>query len=362
MEIGIVGLPLSGKTTLFNLLTRSSAETGFGSGRKKSNVGQSRVPDPRVDRLGEMWKTKKTTHATIRYVDVAGVEQASGHETKGLPAEVVGDLKATDALLVVLRDFENAEVPLPDGSLDPVRDLETLRTEFLFSDLAIVENRIERLAKQKGKVDKAQEIEKKLLERCREVLEGEKRIADLPLDEEERKILRGFQFLTMKPLVVALNVSEADLPRAAEVVAPIAARIDGPLVHTTFLCAPIEKEISELGPEDARAFMDDLGLPESAADRIIRSCYELLGLISFLTMGDDECRAWTIRKGTHAQQAAGTIHSDLERGFIRAEVIRYEDFVAHGSHAHCREKGLVRLEGKEYVVQDGDILNIRFGV
>ncbi|MHB8764285.1 MAG: redox-regulated ATPase YchF [Deferrisomatales bacterium] len=361
MEIGIVGLPLSGKTTLFNLLTRSAAETGFGASKKKANLGMSRVPDPRLDRLSAIWSPKKTTHAVIRYVDVAGVEKTSGKE--GLAGETLTHLKNTDALLVVVQAFETDQVPHPEGSVAPLRDLDMLQGEFLISDLIIVENRLERLAKQmKGKVEKALEVEKDLLERCRQALEAERLLRDLDLTEEERRVLKGFQFLTLKPLIVALNLGEADVGRAGEITAPVAARWAGPQVAVTFLCATIEQEISELSPEDARAFLDDLGLESSATDRIIRSSYELLGLMSFFTMGEDECRAWTIRRGTKAPQAAGAIHTDLERGFIRAEVVGYDDFVAAGSQAACREKGLLRLEGKEYVVQDGDILNIRFAV
>jgi GTP-binding protein YchF len=361
MEIGIVGLPLSGKTTLFNLLTRAEADTGFSASKKKVNLGISRVPDERLDRLSALWNPRKTTHATIRYVDVAGVEKGAGKE--GFSGEVLGHLKNTDALLVVVRAFEDEQVPHPEGGLAPLRDLEVLQGEFLLSDLIITENRLERIAKQmKGKVEKALETEKELLGRCRDALEAERPLRDLDLSEEERRTLKGFQFLTQKPLVIALNLGEAEMRRAREAVAPVAARWAGSSAAVTYLCATIEREISELSPEDARAFLDDLGLETPATDRIIRTSYQLLGLISFFTMGEDECRAWTIRRGTKAPQAAGAIHTDLERGFIRAETVAYDDFVAAGTLAACREKGLLRVEGKEYVVQDGDILNIRFSV
>ena len=360
MEIGIVGLPLSGKTTLFNLLTHAGAETGFGS-KKKVNVGMSRVPDPRLDRLSAIWNPKKTTPATIRYVDVAGVEKGAGKE--GLSAEVLTHLKNTDALLAVVRAFEDDQAPHPEGSIDPLRDLGMLQAEFLLSDLIIVENRLERLEKQlKTKGGKELEVERELLLRCREILEAERPLREAELGPEEVRQLKGFQFLTQKPLVIALNLGEADMPRAAERLTPVAERWAAPKVAATYLCATIEQEISELSAEDAQAFLEELGVESSATDRIIRTSYGLLGLISFFTHGEDECRAWTIRAGTRAQQAAGTIHTDLERGFIRAEVVRYEDFVAAGTLAHCREKGLLRLEGKEYLVQDGDILNIRFSV
>jgi ribosome-binding ATPase len=321
----------------------------------------SRVPDLRLDRLSAIWSPKKTTPATIRYVDVAGVEKGSGKE--GLSGEVLTNLKNTDALLVLVRAFENDQVPHPEGSLDPLRDLETLQTEFLLSDLIIVENRLERLAKQlKGKGEKGLESERGLLERCRESLESERPLRAIEFSDDEARLLKGFQFLTKKPLVIALNVGERELPEAESRLQPIVSRWASPDVAAIYLCAAIEQEISELSTEDARAFLDDLGIDSSATDRILRTSYALLGLISFFTMGEDECRAWTIRRGTRAPQAAGTIHTDLERGFIRAEVVTYEDFVKAGSLAACRDKGLLRLEGKDYVVQDGDILNIRFSV
>jgi GTP-binding protein YchF len=361
MEIGLVGLPLSGKTTLFNLLARGDAETGFATGKKKANMGVSRVPDPRLDRLAAMWNPKKTTYATIRYVDVAGVEKGSGKE--GFSGELLTHLKNTDALLAVVRAFESDQVPHPEGTVDPLRDLDILQSEFLLSDLIITEARLERIAKQmKGKVEKSLEVEKELLLRCREALEAERPLRDVEFTEEEARTIKGFQFLTQKPLVIALNLGESELPGGKEIAAPVTVKWAGPNVAVTYLCATIEQEISQLSGEDARAFLDDLGLDTPATDRIIRASYELLGLLSFFTMGEDECRAWTIRRGTKAPQAAGAIHTDLERGFIRAETVAYEDFVAAGSQAACRDRGTLRVEGKEYVVQDGDILNIRFSV
>ena len=361
METGIVGLPLSGKTTLFNLLTRSGAQTGFAAGKKAVNLGVSRVPDPRVDRLSEIWRPRKTTPATIHYVDVAGVERSA--EGEGLSPETLAHLKNTDALLVVVRAFDSQRVPHPEGSVDPLRDLGALHTEFLLSDLIIVESRLERIAKQaKGRADRDLAREKEVLERCRAILEADRPLRDAELKPDKEKVIRGFQFLTLKPLVIVVNLGEDDMARAEEIVAPVRERWEGSNAVTVGLCATVEQEISELAPDDARAFLDDLGIATPATDRIIRATYELLGLISFLTMGEDECRAWTIRRGTTAAGAAGTIHTDLERGFIRAEVVSYEDFVEAGTLAACRERGLLRLEGRDYVVQDGDILNIRFNV
>jgi GTP-binding protein YchF len=361
METGIVGLPLSGKTTLFNLLTRSAAETGFAAGKKRANVGVTRVPDPRLEHLSEIWHPRKTTPAAIQYVDVAGVGKDPGGD--GLSAEVLTHLKSTDALVVVVRAFLSHEVPHPEGSVDPLRDLDTLQAELLLSDLIIVENRLERVGKQrKVKADQALEAERAVLERCRQSLEIEEPLRNLDFTDAETRVVRGFDFLTRKPVIIAVNLGEDDLHRTAEILAPVQARWGGPKVAVTHLCATIEEEISQLDPEDARDFMDDLGIASSALDRIVRATYGLLGLISFLTMGEDECRAWTIRRETSAPQAASVIHTDLERGFIRAEVVAFSDFASAGSLPACRDNGLLRVEGKSYVVQDGDILNIRFNV
>lgn len=360
MEIGIFGLPLSGKTTLFNLLTGTHAETGFSTGKKKANLGVSRVPDARLDKLSAIWNPKKTTYATIRYVDVAGVEKSA---EKGLSSEVLTNLKNTDALLLVLRAFDDESVPHPEGSVDPLRDAKMLIDEMLLSDMVIVENRLDRIAKQmKGKERDEALAEKALIERLGSALEGGTMICDVELGDDERRILRGYQFLTQKPLIFAINVGEKDVPGAEAAAAKLSAGLAMKGAAVTWMCATVEQEISELSAEDAAAFLADLGISESATDRIIRTSYGLLGLVSYFTMGEDECRAWTVKRGAKAPEAAGVIHSDLERGFIRAEVVHYDDFVNSGSVAACREKGLYRLEGKEYVVKDGDILNIRFSV
>jgi GTP-binding protein YchF len=361
METGIVGLPLSGKTTLFNLLTRSDAETGFAAGKKRANVGVSRVPDRRLERLSEIWSPRKTTPATIQYVDVAGLEKGPGGD--GLSSDVLGHLKNTDALAVVIRGFMSDRVPHPESIIDPLRDLATIQTELILSDLIILEHRLERIAKQlKAKADKSLEMERAVLERCGVALAAEQPLRNLDFTPDEARVVRGFQFLTQKPVIIVINLGEDDLSRAAEIVAPIEAQWGGPMTAVTYMCATIEDEISQLSPEDARTFMDHLGIERSALDRIIRATYGLLGLISFLTMGEDECRAWTVRGETTAPQAARVIHSDLERGFIRAEVVTYDAFAAAGSLNACRNHGLLRVEGKAYVVQDGDILNIRFNV
>lgn len=360
MEIGIFGLPLSGKTTLFNLLTGTHAETGFATGKKKANVGMSRVPDTRLDNLSKLWNPKKTTYATIRYTDVAGIERSG---EKGLASEVLTNLKNTDALLIVVRAFRDDSVPHPDGSVDPLRDARALCDELLLSDMVIIENRLERMAKQlKGKDKDEALAEKALMEKLGAALEAQTHIRDVELSDEERRLVRGYQFLTQKEIILAVNIGEEEVPKAEELVSGLREKLAMPTIAVTWICASVEQEIGELPEEDAAAFMSDLGIAESATDRIIRTSYRLLGLISYFTMGEDECRAWTVKKGAKAPEAAGVIHSDLERGFIRAEVVHYDDFVKAGSLAACRDKGLLRLEGKEYVVKDGDVLNIRFSV
>lgn len=360
MEIGIFGLPLSGKTTLFNLLTGTHAETGFATGKKKANVGMSRVPDKRLDVLSSIWSPKKTTHAVIRYVDVAGMEKSS---EKGLASEVLTSLKNTDALLIVVRAFDDESVPHIEGSVDSLRDARAIMDELLLSDMVIVENRLDRIAKQmKGKDRDEALAEKALIEKLGQALEAGTAIRDIELNDDERRIVRGYQFLTQKPMILAVNIGEDDVKGAAEIVDRVSAEVKGGSIAVTWICATVEQEISELGEEDAAAFLGDLGITESATARIIRTSYGLLGLISFFTMGEDECRAWTVKAGAKAPEAAGVIHSDLERGFIRAEVVAYDDFEKAKSYAACRDKGLLRLEGKEYVVKDGDILNIRFSV
>jgi hypothetical protein len=360
MEIGIFGLPQSGKTTLFNLLTSSNAETGMGAGKKKANIGVSRVPDPRLDKLVEIWSPKKTTYATIQYVDVAGVEKSAG---KGLASETLTSLKNTDALLLVVRDFADESIPHSEGAVDAVRDARMLTEELLLSDLLIAETRLERMTKQmKGKSREEIAAETSVMEKIRDALEGETPLREVEFTKDELTRIRGFQFLTLKPVIIAVNVSEDELDVAEEKCKLLSGALGSKETAVTYLCATIEQEISELSEEDAEAFMEDLGLTDSATDRIIRTSYDLLGLMSFFTHGEDECRAWTIRKGSKAPRAAGVIHSDLEHGFIRAEVVGYEDFVEAGTLAACRDKGVLRVEGKEYLVENGDILNIRFNV
>ena len=354
MEFGIVGLELSGKTTLFSLLT--GHQPGAASGRREAHVGTALVPDPRLDRLSEMFRPKKHTPAVVRFVDVPGITKGGG-QSMNLP-----ELKMMDGLAAVIRAFPSDAIPHPEGNVDPARDLDLLETEFLLSDLSIATNRLEKLGKEMQK-KKSPELaaEKDAVEKCRALLDAGTPLRQIGLTPEERKILRGFTFLTLKPLLVILNVGDEE-----------AADLSGALSRAGFgkwqgkegvafstVCAPLEQEISLMSAEEQTEFLKGMGLPDRALDRLLRAAYRLLGLISFLTAGEDECRAWSIPAGTPAVRAAGAIHTDIEKGFIRAEVVSFETLVAAGSLAVCKTHGTLRLEGKEYVVQDGDVINFR---
>ncbi|MBI3932526.1 MAG: redox-regulated ATPase YchF [Acidobacteria bacterium] len=358
MKVGIVGVGSSGKSTLFGLLTGTAAAPP--SGRPEARVGVARVPDRRVDRLSEMYQPKKKTHAAVEYVDVPGVAKGSGAALVDLPA-----LRGIDALVHVVRAFDSDVAPHPDGSVDALRDAKMLELELILADLGTVERRLERLDAAIKKANRAEDVaERATFLRMREHLEAERPLRELDVSEEERRRLRGYALLSEKPMLLVVNMAEDRVRESESFVASsglsgFAAR---PGLALCPVAAPIEAEIAHLPPEDARAFLADLGLAEPGLDRVIRTSYALLGLLSFLTAGEDECRAWTIRKGTKAQQAAGTIHSDIERGFIRAEVVAFDDLVAAGSLAACRERGTLRLEGKDYVVRDGDVINFRFNV
>ncbi len=363
MRVGIIGLPLSGKTTLFNALTGAEVEVGsWSGGKREAHIGVVKVPDERLDFLHTHFPTAKKIPATIEYVDLAGFEKGISESTKTLN-DLLNDLKNVDALVTVIRAFENESVPHPDGSVSPLRDYNTLEAEFLLSDMAILENRIGRLENQlKKKKNEAEQKELVLLKRCMAALEEEKPLRSLDFSPEEEKILRGYQFLTEKPQIVVVNINESDIGKEEQILQPFREAESSPKTALMVLSAEIEMEISQLNPEDAEVFLEDLGLEAPALERLIRTTYGLLGLISFFTIGDDEVRAWTIRRNTKAPQAAGAVHSDMERGFIRAEVVAYDEYKAHGSLAKCKDAGVLRLEGKEYVVQDGDIISFRFNV
>jgi ribosome-binding ATPase len=365
MQIAIVGLARSGKTTVFNTLTRGHAETG-GFGGLQLNVGVVKVPDERLTRLAEIFKPKKVVQADVTYVDLpAPPASTEGHVgTEELPAEHLARLREADALVHVVRAFDDPSLPHPAGSVDAARDIEQLDLEFVLADLALVDRRLERLATSgrhgTAAEREANEREEVVLKRLKEGLEAGRPIRDAELDVDEEKAIRGFRFLTQKPVLVLLNIGEADLPRADQIVSRIGANYPHRQALVDALSAKIEMELGELESDEAAAFMDELGLRESGLNRVIARSYELLGLISFLTAGPDEVRAWPVRDGATAVDAAGTIHSDLARGFIRAETVAYDDLVALGSTAEARKAGRLRSEGKTYRVRDGDVLEILF--
>jgi len=358
MKAGIIGLSGVGKSALFQLLTGAPAPAP--GGRPEPRLGIARVPDARLERLAEIFKPKKKTPATVEYVDVPGVAKGEGAALVDLPA-----LRGVDALIHVVRAFESDLVPHPDGKVDPLRDAKMLDLELILADLGAVEKRLERLEANIKKANRPDDVaERAIFFKMKEALEAEHPLRELTLPDDERRRLRSYSFLSEKPLLAVVNLGEERIRDAGGALQALgltdwAAR---PGVALCPISATIEAELVELGAADAAAFMEDLGLHEPGLDRVIRTSYALLGLISFLTAGDDECRAWTIERGTRAQKAAGTIHSDIERGFIRAEVVTFDDLVAAGSFPVCRDRGTLRLEGKEYVVQDGDVVHFRFNV
>jgi GTP-binding protein YchF len=365
MQIAIVGLAGSGKTTVFNTLTRGHAETG-GYGGVTLNVGVVKVPDERLDRLAEIFKPKKVVQADVTYVDLPAPPASSEGRvgTEELPAEHLARLRDSDALLHVVRAFEDPSNPHPSGNVDPARDLEQLDLEFLLADLAMAERRLERL-KGSGRHGtqaerEAAEREEVVVRRIHAGLEAGTPIRDLGLDADESKAIRGFRFLTEKPVLVLLNIGEQDIARAPELVASVAAGYQHQHAMVDALSAKIEMELGELDADEAAVFMEELGLRESSLGRVIALSYRLLGLISFLTAGPDEVRAWPIPDGSSAVDAAGAIHSDLAKGFIRAETVGYEDLLTLGSTAEARKAGRLRSEGKTYKVRDGDVLEILF--
>ena len=365
MQIAIVGLAGSGKTTVFNTLTGGHAETG-GYGGVTLNVGVVKVPDRRLDSLAAIFKPKKIVQADVTYADLpAPPPSTEGHVgTEELPADHLARLRDSDALLHVVRAFEDPANPHPEGTVDPARDLERLDLEFLLADLTMTERRIERLktsARHGNPAEReAAEREDVVLRRIHAGLEKGVPIRDLELDPDEEKAIRGFRFLTQKPVLVLLNVGENDLASAPSLVAAVGDGYDHRHALVEALSAKIEMELGELEPDETAVFMEELGIAESGLDRVIALSYRLLGLISFLTAGPDEVRAWPIRDGSNAVDAAGAIHSDLAKGFIRAETIGYDDLLTLGSIADARKAGKLRSEGKTYRVRDGDVVEILF--
>ncbi len=360
LRTALIGFPLSGKTTLFQLMT-SHREAPRGGGKLEVSVGVARVPDARLDRLTAMYQPRKRVPATVELADIAAATRTAAQALLD-----VAPFRDADALVHVIRAFGEDTVPRGAGSTTPARDAQAMEDELILADLAVAERRVERIDRDLKKGRTAElERERDVIMRCREALEQSTPIRALSLAEDDRKRLRGFQFLSAKPLLLVVNIDESEIqwlatPGTAAEQVGLMSFLERGATRAVGACAKIELEIAQLDAADAAAFLADLGLHETGVDRVIRATYDLLGYISFFTVGEDECRAWSIPRGTIAQVAAGEIHTDIARGFIRAEVVSYDALVARGSHQACREHGEVRLEGKEYVVQDGDVINFRF--
>ncbi|AUS10290.1 redox-regulated ATPase YchF [Laceyella sacchari] len=364
LATGIVGLPNVGKSTLFNAITQAGAESAnYPFCTIDPNVGVVDVPDPRLDRLAELIKPQRTVPTSFQFVDIAGLVKGASRG-EGLGNKFLSHIREVDAIIHVVRCFEDENITHVAGKVDPAADIETISLELVLADLETVEKRLERVKKQKKSGDKVAAQEHAILERLQQVLAEGKPARMVALDEEERKLIKSLNLLTMKNVLYAANVSEQDIANPDEnpyvqVVKEIAAAEGAEVVP---ISAQVEAEIAELEGEERAMFLEELGLEQSGLDRLISAAYKLLGLITYFTAGEKEVRAWTIREGTKAPQAAAVIHTDFERGFIRAEVTAYEDLIACGSQAVAREKGLLRLEGKDYVVKDGDIMTFRFNV
>ena len=364
LKCGIIGLPLSGKSTVFNVITRAGAEVKpYASGKTEPNRALVNVPDERFDKLVEIFSPKSEKPADVEFVDLAGLSKDAG-KGAGLGNSFLSFVSESDALLHVVRVFNNASVPHPENSIDPLRDYGIVEAELIYRDLGVITNRLSRLEEKqsKKKLTPQEAGELELIRQLEAHMLEEKPLREYPLDDEQKRMLSGYAFLTLKPELVVLNLDDTQTGNVPEIM-PLMDELASKGMKSVRVYGATEMELEQLDPEDREEFMRDLSITEPGRDRLIHEAYKLLGLISFFTSGSDEVRAWTLKAGSSAVDAAGTIHSDLARGFIRAQVVAYDDFIANNaSIAQCREKGVLRLEGKEYVVKDGDMIEIRFNV
>ena len=364
-DLGIIGFERSGKTSLFNAVTGGQHPVGFQT-HQDPHLGVVKVPDDRLDRLAALFQPKTTTPADLRYVDFPGVGFGGGEEASGPQTRFLDELSQQDALIHVVRAFQNDSVPHPFETVDPARDIEQMTLELVFADMALIEKRLDRIAHETKAMKAAErelaERDAQLLRRLNDQLADGSPVRAIALSEDERKSLRHYRFLTDRPLLTILNIDESDAGRAQEIAAQFRPADEPTATATAAACAALEMELGGLSPEEADEYRREVGAAEGALATGLRLSYQILGLRSFFTVGEDECRAWTIRTGQNAQQAAGAIHSDLERGFIRAEVVSWDDLLEAGSEAEAKKRALQHTEGKEYVVQDGDILHVLFNL